>query len=84
MAILAAIIGNVKGAFFMIRFRPLWNTMETKNATTYTLRVLHGMSHSTVQRLQNDMPVSTYTIDRLCRILDCQLTDVAEYIPDEQ
>lgn len=49
----------------MIRFRPLWHTMETKSATTYTLRVLHGMSHSTVQRLQADMPVSTYTIDNL-------------------
>lgn len=68
----------------MIRFRPLWHTMETKSATTYTLRVLHGMSHSTVQRLQADMPVSTYTIDKLCKILDCQLTDIAEYIPDEQ
>lgn len=67
----------------MIRFRPLWRTMETNQTTTYTLRVLHGMSHATVQRLQNDMPVSTYTIDRLCKILHCKLTDIAEYVPDD-
>ncbi|GAA6397057.1 hypothetical protein I4300191C4_17140 [Solibaculum mannosilyticum] len=66
----------------MIRYRPLWETMAKKKATTYTLRVIHGMSHATVQRLQNDMPVSTHTLNKLCKILDCRLQDVAEYIPD--
>lgn len=66
----------------MIRYRPLWKTMSEKKATTYTLREIHKLSHSTVQRLQTDLPVSTYTLDRLCKILDCRLEDVAEYIPD--
>lgn len=68
----------------MIRYRPLWNTMAKNKVTTYTLRVKHGMSHATVQRLQADMPVSTYTLNRLCKILNCRLEDVAEYIPDEE
>lgn len=68
----------------MICYRPLWKTMEQKKATTYTLREKHKISHATVQRLQTDLPVSTYTLDRLCRILDCRLEDVAEYIPDKQ
>ena len=38
----------------------------------------------TVQRLQKNMPVSTYTLDRLCKILDCRLDEVAEYLPDEE
>ena len=58
--------------------------MAKNKVTTYTLRVKHGMSHATVQRLQADMPVSTYTLNRLCKILNCRLEDVAEYIPDEE
>lgn len=68
----------------MICYRPLWETMAKKKATTYTLRVIYGMSHATVQRLQANMPVSTHTLNKLCNILDCRLDEVAEYIPDKQ
>ena len=67
----------------MICYEPLWKTMSAKSATTYTLREIHRISHYTVERLQKNEPVSTYTLDRLCKILDCRLQDVAEYIPDE-
>lgn len=68
----------------MICYDPLWKTMETQKATTYTLRVKYGMSHATVQRLQANQPVSTHTLDKLCRILNCRLEDVAIYIPDKE
>lgn len=66
----------------MIHYAPLWKTMEEKKVTTYTLRFKFGMSHATVQRLQNDLPVSTHTLDKLCERLDCRLEDVAEYVPN--
>jgi len=68
----------------MICYRPLWATMAAQGVTTYTLRFKHGMSHATVQRLQKDMPVSTYTLDRLCGILHCRLDEVAEYVPENK
>lgn len=83
MAIISAIIGTVKGADKVIRYAPLWKTMDEQRVTTYTLRFKHGMSHATVQRLQADMPVSTHTLNKLCTILNCRLEDVAEYVPDE-
>ena len=67
----------------MIRYAPLWKTMEEQKVTTYTLRFKHSMSHATVQRLQSNMPVTTHTLDKLCTILNCRLEDVAEYIPDK-
>jgi putative transcriptional regulator len=66
----------------VIVYAPLWKTMKEKGATTYTLRFKNGMSNATVQRLQKNMPVSTYTLNRLCQILNCRLSDIAEYIPD--
>lgn len=66
----------------MISYAPLWATMARQKVTTYTLRFKHNMSHATVQRLQADLPVSTHTLNKLCTILSCPLSDVAEYIPD--
>ena len=68
----------------MICYEPLWRTMRSRKVTTYTLREKHKISHATVQRLQANLPVSTYTLDRLCRILDCRLEEVAVYVPDER
>lgn len=63
----------------MIVYDPLWKTMKDKHITTYTLRAKHGISNSTVQRLKNNMPVSTNTLDMLCTLLNCSLGDVAEH-----
>lgn len=68
----------------MMRYTPLWETMAKQKVTTYTLRVKHEMSHATVQRLQADMPVSTRTLNKLCKILNCRVEDVIEYVPDEE
>lgn len=66
----------------MIQYNPLWKTMAEKKVTTYTLREIYKMSHATVQRLQKNLPVSTQTIDKLCKILDCNLIDIAEYVKE--
>ncbi|MCI5499555.1 MAG: helix-turn-helix transcriptional regulator [Clostridiales bacterium] len=68
----------------MIQYASLWKTMKKKKFTTYTLREKHKIGHATVQRLQDNKPVSTYTLDRLCKILNCRLDEVAEYIPDKE
>ena len=73
---------SCKGGGVMICYAPLWETMKKQKATTYTLRVKHGMSHATVQRLQANSPVSTHTLNKLCEILNCRLEDIAEYVPD--
>ncbi|WP_317246359.1 helix-turn-helix domain-containing protein [Muriventricola aceti] len=53
----------------MIQYSPLWKTMSDKRVTTYTLREKHGMSHATVQRLQRNMHVSTFTLAPVCEKL---------------
>ena len=83
MAIITAIMDYVKGLGGVISYGPLWKTMREKHCTTYTLREKYHIGHATVQRLQRNEPVSTYTLDRLCKILNCRLEEIAEYIPDE-
>lgn len=56
---------------------------EKKGVTTYTLRVKYKISGSTVQRLKKNMSVSTNTLADLCELLNCELSDVAEYRKDK-
>lgn len=68
----------------MISYRPLWATMERVNATTYTLQVKGEISSSTIRRLKANESVSTNTLDALCKILNCSINDIIEYIPDSK
>lgn len=69
----------------LISYAPLWETMKMRGATTYTLRnkgEYDNISGSTILRLQKNESVSTNTLNSLCKILNCELSDIAEYIPD--
>jgi len=56
--------------------------MKEKNITTYKL-FKQGFSSSIYYSMKSGNSVSTNTIDNLCRILDCEVNDVMEYIKDE-
>lgn len=66
----------------MISYEPLWKTMESKGATTYTLQVKGQISSSTIRRLKAGQSVSTNTLDALCKLLDCDLPDIIQYLPE--
>ena len=66
----------------MISYAPLWETMKKRSATTYTLQVRGGISSSTIRRLKAGESVSTNTLEALCKILECELQDIVEYLPD--
>ena len=56
--------------------------MKKRGATTYTLQV-NGISSSPIRRMKAGESVSTNTIDALCRILNCEIQDIAIDLPDE-
>ena len=67
----------------MISYDPLWKTMKERGATTYTLQVKGQISSSTIRRLKAGDSVSTNTLDALCKILQCDLSDVVLYLLDK-
>ena len=66
----------------MICFDKLWAVMQKKGISTYYLREKAGIDSKTVRRLKNNENTETKTLDKLCAVLDCTLSDIAEYIPD--
>jgi DNA-binding Xre family transcriptional regulator len=67
----------------MIVFDKLWVTMREKGISQYKLIKEHHISTGQLDRLRKNGNVSTYTLDQLCRILDCELSDIASYVPDK-
>lgn len=68
----------------MIKYDPLWATMKQKNITQYALIKDYGVDKAQLHRLRKNMVVKTIILDRLCKILDCPIEDIVEYIPDEE
>nr|WP_319489147.1 helix-turn-helix transcriptional regulator [uncultured Caproiciproducens sp.] len=64
----------------MILYTPFWETMEKKGVTTYALIKNFKISSSTLTRLRHNKPLSTVTINDLCRILNCRIQDIALYV----
>ena len=70
--------------FRIIRFDKLWAVMKERNISKYKLNRTYGVSNSQIQRLREYQSVTTYTLSNLCKILNCRLEDIAEYIPDPE
>ena len=66
----------------MIVFDNLWETLKEKQITQYQLIKKHGISTGQLDRLRKNGNVSTFTLNTVCKILDCELSDIASYIPD--
>lgn len=68
----------------MIVFDNLWKTMKEKGVSQYKLIKTYGISTGQLDRLRKNENVNTYTLDQLCRILQCGLEDIAEYREENQ
>lgn len=62
----------------MITYEKLWQTMKEKSVSQYKLINYYRFSSGQLSRLRQNMYVSTRTIEKLCRILNCQPEDIVE------
>lgn len=67
----------------MISYEKLWETMEKRGITQYALIKKFGISPAQITRLKRNESVSTHTIEVFCRILDCKVEDIMEYIRED-
>jgi len=67
----------------MISYAPFYRTLLRKGITEYQLIFKHGFSASILHRMKHGNAISTKTLDTLCFILNCEVSDVLEYVEDE-
>lgn len=68
----------------VINYEPFWNTLKASDETTYTLINKYHISSAIIDKLRKNKPMNTTTINDLCRILHCQIQDIAQYVPSDE
>ena len=66
----------------VIVYDRLWETMRAKGISQYKLIKDYHISTGQLDRLRKNGNINSYTLNEVCRILDCTLDDIAEYKKD--
>ena len=68
----------------MITFKPFFDKLDLDEISTYKLIKENHISSSTINRLKHNKPVSTATVEKLCKVLNCDVDEVMRFEPDEK
>lgn len=66
----------------MITYEPLWTTLEKKEITTYRLLKDYNISRGMLDNLKHNRSITMTTLNELCNILDCDISDIIKYTKD--
>ncbi len=59
----------------------LFKKLKEKNISTYQLRQ-KGLSPTIINKLVHGQNVNTSTLEYFCKLLNCDIGDIMEYVPD--
>lgn len=66
------------------KYDKLFELLKAKGITTYRIRKENIMSQAALTKMKNaEGNIDTRTLERLCKVLECQPGDIIEYVPDE-
>ena len=67
----------------MISYKKLWHVLLDKDLKKKDLVTLAGVSTYTVNKLTHGENVTTDILQKICKALACDLSDIMELVPDE-
>jgi DNA-binding Xre family transcriptional regulator len=72
------------GVIMGVSYKKLFHILIDRDISNAQLQQMAGYSANITTRLKNNTYVSLESIEKICRILDCGVDDILEFIPDEQ
>lgn len=63
-----------------VNYNKLWKQMIDKGMKKSELRELTGIGTNTLAKLSKNQPVSMEVLMRLCEKLECDISDVCEFV----
>lgn len=66
----------------MISYDRLWKSLKDRGISQYALIKEYHVSPGQITRLKRNESVSTHTIEMFCRIIDCRVEDIMEYVKE--
>ncbi len=68
----------------MISYKPFYETLYKKGITEYSLIFKQGFSANTIHRIKHGEAISTKTLDALCYVLDCEVSDIIKFVREKE
>ncbi len=68
---------------YVITYKPFYKTLLSKGVTEYHLIYKEGISANIIHRMKHGKNITLKTLDTLCFVLDCDVSDIIEYVKDE-
>lgn len=68
----------------MIVFADIMQLLARSGWSSYRIRRERVLSEGTMTRIRNGQPITTETIDTICRLCGCQPGDLIRWAPDAQ
>ena len=65
-----------------VSYKKLFKMMIDRDLKKGDLRTMTGLSYSTIRKLELGENVTMDIIDNICTHLGCQVSDIAEILPD--
>ena len=65
----------------MISYEPFFRTMAAQGISSYRL-MKEGFPRSTYYAIKRGDNISTHTVNQLCKILKCGVSDIMEYVEE--
>lgn len=67
-----------------IKYEKLFLLLKQKRLTMYSLRKNKIIGTATLEKMRkNEGNIDTRSIESLCKYLNCQPSDIMEYVPDQ-
>ena len=65
-------------------YNKLWKLLVDKKMSKADSRKASGVSPNTMTKLRRDEPVMLSVLDKICKVLDVNYGDIADYIADAE
>lgn len=67
-----------------LSYNKLWKLIIDKGMNKTDLRIRTGMSQATLAKLSKGENVTTDVLERICKLLNCEIGDIVEIKEEEQ
>ena len=66
-----------------VSYKKLWKLLIDKDMTAVELRQATGIAPNTMTKLRRDEEVSMTVLAKICKVLDANIGDIMDLIPEE-
>ncbi len=67
-----------------VNYKKLFHLMIEKNLSNSDLQRKAGFSGNILTRLKRNCYISLESIESICRVLECGIDDILEFVPEEE